>query len=370
MPAHPSAMPSRPTFPAQPWVTWGKALASQVIVWHHLLIYGPLAPAAQTAWPAATDFVQEYGRLAVQVFLTVGGFLAARSLWPAPDAPRVSARDWAERVLARYLRLAPMLLLALAAAIAAAALARAWMQDADTPAAPTLTQVLAHALLLQDIVGQPALSAGVWYVSIDLQLFALLAALAALAHALLRPALPATVRAAAGALLLIAGVAASLVYFNRHSNGDIWAPYFLGAYGLGALAAWGQRGARRLPATALLAALIALALLIDWRWRIALAGLTALILLWQPWAAALTRSRLAALMTWLASISYAVFLLHYPVSLTVNAAVMRATPATPLWRLAGLLATWLLTLACGWLAWRALEARPARTRRGAALMRG
>ncbi|MFT4194511.1 acyltransferase family protein, partial [Ottowia sp.] len=264
-----------------------------------------------------------------------------------------------------YLRLLPMLLLALAAAVAAAALARAWMPDADTPAAPTPAQLLAHVLLLQDIVGEPALSAGVWYVAIDLQLFALLAALAALAHAV-----PAALRAPAGALAVLAGTAASLAWFNLQPDADMWAPYFLGAYGLGVLAAWGQGSPRRGGATALLAALTALALLIDWRERIAVAGVTALLLLWQPGAAALARSRLAAPMAWLAAVSYGVFLLHYPLSLAVNAAVMHATPATPAWRLAGLVATWLLSLVCGGLAWRWLEAGGSRAPRGAALARG
>jgi len=364
-------MPSvRASSCTQPWVTWSKAIASQVIVWHHLLSYGPLAPTMASAWPSAIGFMQQYGRLAVQVFLVVGGFLAARSLWPAPEAPRLAARDWAARVLARYLRLVPMLLLALVVAVAAAALARVWMQDADTPAAPTFPQLLAHVLLLQDIVDAPALSTGVWYVAIDLQLFALLAALAALARALARPALPEGVRVAAGALPMIAGVVASLAYFNLQADADMWAPYFLGAYGLGVLAAWGQRRPRRASATSLVLTLTALALLIEWRERIALAGLTALLLLWQPWAPALTRSRLSVPMTWLAAISYGVFLLHYPLSLAVNAAIVRAAPAEPGWHLFGLLATWLLSLGCGWLAWRWLEARPARAPQAMALASG
>jgi peptidoglycan/LPS O-acetylase OafA/YrhL len=334
-------------------------MASQVIVWHHLLIYGPLASSMQSRWLTVTAFLQQHGRLAVQVFLVTGGFLAARSLWPAPDAPRIAWRDWPVRVLARYLRLLPMLLLALAVAVAAAALARAWMTDPDTPAAPTLPQLLAHILLLQDIAGLPALSAGVWYVAIDWQLFTLLAALTALARVLIQGR-STTTRVAIGALPLAAGVALSLAWFNRQSAGDIWAPYFLGAYGLGVLAAWGQQNGRRLGTTALLTALTALALWIDWRERIALAGVTALILLWQPWAAALTRLRLHALMSWLAAISYAVFLLHYPLSLAVNTLVMRLTLATSGWRLSGLVAAWLLSLACGWLAWRWLEARPAK----------
>jgi len=346
---------------ALPWVTWGKALASQVIVWHHLLLYGPLATTLDADWPTATTFMYDYGRMAVQVFLVTGGFLAARSLWPAPDAPRIAWRDWPARVLARYLRLIPMLLLALGAGIAAAALARAWMMNADTPAAPTPAQLLAHLLLLQDVAGQPTLSVGIWYVAIDLQLFALLAALAALAHALARPT-SGRLCAAACALPLLAGVVLSLLWFNRQPEADVWGHYFLGAYGLGVLAAWGRNGARRRGAALLLALLVALALLIDWRERIALAGITALLLLWQPWAAALAHPRLLAPAAWLAAISYGVFLLHYPLSLTVSALVMRMTPATHGWQVAGLAATWLLSLLCGWLAWRGLEVRlvPAR----------
>jgi len=344
--------------PALPWVTWGKAIASQVIVWHHLLLYGPLSLALDADWPAATAFMYDYGRMAVQVFLVAGGFLAARSLWPTPGAPRIGWRQWPARVLARYLRLLPMLLLALVAAVAAAALARAWMADPHTPAAPTFTQLLAHVLLLQDITGQPDLSAGIWYVAIDLQLFALLALLAALA----RSALCAGARALACALPLAAGVLLSLVWFNRLPEADMWGPYFLGAYGLGVLAAWGRHGGRRGGATLLIALLVTLALLIDWRERIALAGAAALLLLWQPWAAALARGRLYAIAGWLAAISYGVFLLHYPVSLTVSTFVMRLTPATHGWQVAGLVVTWLLSLPCGWLAWRWLEQRPHRVR--------
>jgi len=356
-------MASNPTDRTLPWVTLGKAVASQVIVWHHLLLYGPLAAALDADWLAATTLVYDYGRMAVQVFLVAGGFLAARSLWPTPGAPRIAWRDWPDRVLGRYLRLLPMLLLALAAAIAAAALARAWMADADTPAAPTLAQLLAHVLLLQDITGQPALSAGIWYVAIDLQLFALLAALAALAHGLARPT-SGRLCAAVCALPLLAGVVLSLLWFNRQPAADAWGHYFLGAYGLGVLAAWGRYGARRGGATLLLALLVALALLIDWRERIALAGITALLLLWQPWAAALARPRRwYALVSWLAAISYGVFLLHYPLSLTVSALVMRLTPATHGWQVAGLAATWLLSLLSGWLACRWLDQpRPAPVR--------
>lgn len=322
---------------------------------HHLLIYGPLAPSAEAAWPDLVGFVQQDGRLAVQVFLVIGGYLAARSLWPAPESPRVALRDWPARVLGRFRRLWPLWLLALAAALLAAAFARAWMADDDTPAAPTWSQLLAHLFMLQDIAEVPALSAGLWYVSIDLQLFAVLAALAALARVLAWRSATISVRAALGAALLIAAVAASLLRFNLQDDGDIWAPYFLGAYGMGVLAAWGSQRGQRAGAAALLTALSLLALLIEWRSRIALAGVTALVLLAAPGSAALARSRVNTLMTWLARISFAVFLLHYPLSLVVNTLVMRWAPGEPAAHIAALLATWLLSLGCGWLAWRWLE---------------
>jgi len=343
----------------QVWVSWGKALASQLIVWHHLLIYGPLAPAADVAWPDLADFLQQDARLAVQVFLVIGGYLAARSLWPTPGSARLTLHDWPARTLARYRRLLPMLLLALLAAVLAAAFARSGMSDPDTPAAPTWPQLLAHLLMLQDIVDQPALSAGIWYVAIDLQLFGLLAALAALAHGSTRRAQTGTTPAAIAVLLLVGTKLASVAWFNLEDDGDMWAPYFFGAYGLGVLAAWGARSGQRAGTTALLASLVLLALLLEWRSRLALAGLVAVLLLWQPWGAELARSRLDALMQWLARISYAVFLLHYPVSLAVSTVVMWAAPSTPAAHVAGLVLTWLLSLAAGWLATRWLEARPA-----------
>lgn len=277
----------------------------------------------------------------------------------------MTPRDWPARALARYRRLLPMLLLALLAALLAAAFARAGMSHADTPPAPTWWQLLAHVLMLQDVLDQPALSAGVWYVAIDLQLFALLAALAALAHGLSQHAQTSTARAGLAVLLLGTAMLASLALFNLDGDGDMWAPYFFGSYGLGVLVAWGARSGQRAGATALMAALLLLALLLEWRSRIALAGVAALLLLWQPAAAALARSQLNGLAQWLARISYAVFLLHYPVSLVVSTLVLRTASRNAGAHLAGLLLAWLASLAAGWLAWRWLEARPTTPRSAA-----
>ena len=57
-----------------------KTVASQLIVLHHLVAYGPLPVALRSVIPGTVDWLFEYGRMAVQVFLVMGGFLAARTL--------------------------------------------------------------------------------------------------------------------------------------------------------------------------------------------------------------------------------------------------------------------------------------------------
>ena len=81
-----------------------KVIAMQVIVLHHLSSYGPLAEAARVWFPDLILWLYDHGRVAVQVFLVTGGYLAARVLSPhgEPFRGRLLAT-----VFNRYLRLAP-----------------------------------------------------------------------------------------------------------------------------------------------------------------------------------------------------------------------------------------------------------------------
>ena len=58
---------------SEPWIDWGKAIAAQCIVWHHLVHYGPLAPRVAAAWPDLMDWLDGRALYAVQVFLVMGG---------------------------------------------------------------------------------------------------------------------------------------------------------------------------------------------------------------------------------------------------------------------------------------------------------
>lgn len=350
---------------AEPWVDWGKAIASQLIVWHHLVHYGPLAPRVSAWLPDAVEWLDTRALYAVQVFLVMGGYLAGRSLWPQPGQPRIGPADWAGRVARRWRRLMPLYLAALALAVLAAALARHLMEDEDTPDAPGIGQLLAHLLLAQDLLEQPALSAGLWYVAIDLQLYALLAAMAALV-AWAGGATTARWRGGLGAGLLLAAALASITGFNLQDGADVLAPYFFGSYALGVLAAWGRGAPSGAAGTRWGLAIVLLAgigLLLVWRDRLALAALCAGLLWWQPGRGAARPARRHAVVALLARISYAVFLVHYPVSLAVNALAVHLLPDGAGPAAVALAGTWLLSLATAWLLTRGLEpgavARPA-----------
>lgn len=337
-----------------------KGIACVLIVWHHLAFYGPMSDVVHTVVPGLTGWLYDYGRMAVQVFLVVGGFLAASSLAPEGSAAFTQP---GRLMLHRYRRLVPPYLVALAVCVLVAALVRPWFAHPSVPAAPTWVQVVAHVLLLQDVLGQEALSAGVWYVAIDFQLFAISVMIFAFAHKLQQrwPQVPA--RLGVGLMLMLG--AASLFFFNRHADLDVMALYFLGSYTLGMLAFWASRAASQAQRAQWLLAIALIggaALLLDFRGRIALALLVALGLVWLQTSAVARQWREPLWLSKLGQISYSVFLIHFPVCLLVNAVVSFFWPTQLMANALGLLAAFLLSLLAGAALYRSVESRqlPAR----------
>jgi len=326
-----------------------KTVASQIIVLHHLAFYGPMSDVAHELAPHLIDWLARHGRLAVQVFLVVGGYLAARSLF-AQNVFRTAPPF--QLVWRRYCRLALPLMAAVGLAVLCAALARTVLPLASTPAAPSLPQLLAHLLLLQDLLGFEALSAGVWYVAIDFQLYALLATLLWLSG---RAGI-AWRRQAAVALISLLAVA-SLFHFNRLAAWDAWALYFFGAYALGVLAFCARDSGRPVAWLALVAAVAAAALVLDFRSRIALALLVAVPLGLTFHSGRHLPPSLARLFARLGDISYSVFLVHYPVCLVVNAVFGRLAPNEPVANMLGMAMAWAASLGAGALFHRQVERR-------------
>lgn len=322
-----------------------KGGAAQLIVLHHLAFYGPMSDHARLILPSLVDWLYDHARIAVQVFLVIGGFLAAKSLSPG-GLPEIS--DPLQLIRRRYVKLAPPFLAAMLVAVAASAWAGNWMRHDSISPPPTLYQLGAHALLLHSVLDIESLSAGAWYVAIDFQLYALTTLLAWLSGRLAggqaRPwLLPG---------LVIAGVAASLLHFNRDADWDVWAPYFFGSYGLGALAWWASDPGRRPRALAwLLAAMLLLpgiALLLDFRSRIALAsGVACLLFLFGRYRPASFGGGMLGVIHYAGKISFSVFLVHFPVCLVVNAAFARFVPEQAHAQAFGMLVAWMASLLAG-----------------------
>lgn len=286
-----------------------KVLASHLIVLHHFTVYGPLAEALDLAAPKVTNFFFAYARMAVQVFLVIGGYLAAGTL--APHG--YFQRKWPWRSVAqRYVRLVLPFGVALLLVTACSAVARHWLQADFIPAAPSLFALLAHFALLFDVLGYESLSSGVWYVAIDFQLFAVMAML-----------LWAGGRAAQWLVAL--AMLGSLFFFNLHQTGDVWALYFFGSYGMGAFAWWAGHSRHAGKVLGLLAVAGAAALLWDFRLRIALALVLALGLGLARWHLGhdahqkpVRKSTALRVLRILSRSSYALFLTHFSIVLLAN----------------------------------------------------
>lgn len=343
-----------------------KAAACCLIVLHHLAFYGPMSDHAGHLLPGVFAWLSEYGRLAVQVFLVLGGWLAARAL--IQQGVPASAREGLQRIVRRYLRLAIPLWAALVVAVACNAMADHWIDHHSISLPPEVLQVLVHLLLLQDLTGHEALSAGIWYVAIDFQLHAMLIILAMWAGRTSHPL-------AWLAAMSVGLVGLSAWVINRDASWDSVAPYFWCSYGLGVLAALcvpepagssskgpdapvpfdAPRSAAHPAWLALATAVMLGSLVLEFRLRLLVAVATAAALV--AWTLSQRRPLgiSGPLVRSLSRISYAVFLIHFPVSLVVNAVWSQFLPASPMVQLLGVVTAFKLSILGGWVFHEAVE---------------
>jgi peptidoglycan/LPS O-acetylase OafA/YrhL len=333
-----------------PFVDALKAMACLSIVAHHLAAYGPMSQIAYPLFPALIDGIYEYGRMAVQVFFVVAGFLFAGK--HAPDGVLLVPHPL-QAIKRRYFRLVVPYLAALILAIACAAVARNWMVHASIPVTDGPFQLLAHALLLQDLLDQEVLSAGVWYVAIDFQLFVIAVIMLWLSRQIQHryPNLK------AGGRFLITGLTlASLFVFNRDKSLDETAFYFFGSFGLGILSYWISNTRHHHLWLVLLALVVIAALLVDFRLRIAVAGGVMLMLgLAKQHDALLENLPLPVFLISLGRISYSIFLVHFPLCLVVNATFFHFFPAHPVANAFGLILAFGVSIVGGALFFRWVE---------------
>ena len=347
-----------------------KAIGCLLIVLHHLSVYSPMFDRVLLLAPTQLAVLYNHGRLAVQAFLVVGGFLTAAQLLravPAQAQRLPSAFSVSALLGKRFLRLATPLMAALTFTVLVTALVRPWFPHSSLSAVPTWWSLLVHLFLLQDLLGVQALSAGIWYVSIDFQLFAIAVACVWLAGQLQRWQPQAKLR---GLMVLLWFVLAalSLLWWNRQVNMDIEGLYFFGSYGLGMLAYRVRLSRLTVKGWAIIFVLGLLAFWLEPRLRMGLAWVLALLL--AAWPQVTAVAPMHAVSLWLrraveqvAQQSYSIFLAHFAVSLVVSAIWFHAGWQTPWINLLGLCVSFTLSLVAGHALFRTVESRPATLRR-------
>ncbi|QKM64078.1 acyltransferase [Polynucleobacter tropicus] len=293
-----------------------KTFAALTIILHHFSSYGQIAEDARSALPGLMNWLFEYGRYAVQIFLVMGGYLAAQSLTRANDLK--NSRTVLKTIFNRYLRLFAPYVVALIITIACAWAARFWVHDEFVGESETLGQFLAHLFFLQGILGLDSISAGVWYVAIDWQLYAILAIMLSMFPGY-------------RSLMWILTVmcVTSLLFFNRSGEYENYFIYFIGAYGLGVLAqlckSYPDPTVNRVAR--ILFVLIGLAILASSLHQVWIRNILAYVvaiglILWGDWAYKDQKHarphRLVNAILWGSRRSYCAFLIHFSLVLLAN----------------------------------------------------
>ena len=319
-----------------------KGMACLLIVFHHLAFYGPMSDVANAVIPKTIDFFFDYARLAVAVFLCVGGFLAGLKL----SEPNFFVKHSVQQVIwQKYLRLVIPYLGAIALAIAASFVASRLMQHDSISAMPDVPQLLSHLFFLQNILGFESLSAGLWYVAIDFQLFAVCAILVFLVEKLSPASWSYKSTRLISLIIFSALTIASVTFFNQHEAYDVWFVYFFAYYGLGLLTAFLVRNqSHRVLILAVVAVTIFSLYYQDFRERLLLALLMA-FLLFSSYESNWSKSKL-----WnnplrkIGEMSYSIFLVHFPVSLVVSGVWVQLYPSDPWMNVLGMGLSALLSL--------------------------
>jgi len=271
-----------------------------VLAYHlwHQPVYSALAPVT----PAPLVWLGTHGRLGVQVFFVLSGFVIAHSL----SDYALGARSTLLFIARRQVRLDPCYWAALALATGNILLSR-WLNSNDL-ALPSAKTYLLHVLYLQHLTGTHNLLTPSWSLCIEVQLYLVFVVLL----------LATRTRFLATVAVFFLGVA-SLTVTLKGQTDDLNSIFITHWYmfGLGVLAYWMHQGSIRRGVVAA-AAILAIAVF-AWTGRL------------EPLVAALTTTALAlasrrgTLKTWLGSrlwqffgrISYPLYLIHVDVGFRI-----------------------------------------------------
>jgi len=290
------------------WLEAFKGIAACIIVGHHLSEYSPSSDLADQFAPNLMYGIYNYGLFVVHLFLVLGGFALAIAM---PDHP-LSWRKALSAFGARYVRLATPYVAMLVLLILASWSTLSVGMDPPLVDSFSWWQFLAHIFFLQDVLGYGNLSAGTWYLCIDLQFVGLFHLLQAILHTFGKITKRELLGPAAMSTILFPLGIVSLWYWSRVTENEIFVFYFLSSLVFGAIVGWTVQGRLIWLAFPLYSIAMATSLVEEFRPRVLVALISGLSI----YIAVRMGQKFPAppLLIWLGKISYSLFLIHYLVN--------------------------------------------------------
>lgn len=319
------------------------------ITCYHIHRYRPLEIPADHFLPNTVQFVVRHGWISVLVFWVIAGFVVAYSLRKTV----VSPASFGNFTLRRVLRLGIPYWTAILLVVAISSLTKSWVQGPPLVDGPISgPRLAANLAFLQDVLHLGNISAGTWFVCVDLQfglVFAVMLGIVQLLSRLLTRGEGDTNSIVLTLVFVPMGLA-SLFWFNVHPDDySAWVVYFFHMPLFGALAWWALEG--RIPRVVFWGFAAALAVGVVYRINLGLSytkPLDVAVILITGIVIYLV-GRLGHLGDWLSArplqylgrISYSLFLTHYATSWIVVSLGCHWTgknaPAAALWMVVAVL---------------------------------
>lgn len=220
-----------------------RGLAALAVCFHHIEMYAPWRDYGPEWLTDTARLIGKNGKLGVPVFFVISGFVIAYSVRRA----HINWRYIGNFALVRYLRLAPPYFVTIALVTAVNAMCLFVWNYPPATQLPSIWQLVAHALYLQNLLGLGNLSVGFWTLCIEFQFYLLFVMSLGVVQwcsrrgdgAAAEPSVSPPRLGHAALLVLFAPAAlSSLFFFSYDSRYEDWFVKFYCMFCLGALAWW------------------------------------------------------------------------------------------------------------------------------------
>lgn len=313
-----------------------RGVAAVFVAWHHLSLYAPQSDLADRVWLLFGFFLYNHALYAVAIFFVIGGLTTSFSR----SAPPRSWTEFLQTAFARYLRLAIPYLAMLACLLTVNAIAVSQGYELRLLDSFSWPQVISHLFFLQDLLGYGNLSAGTWYLCIDMQWLLLTLLIAFGVHKTTRN--DQRQQNLACFAILSLGIS-SAWWFSHRPEFEPTVLYFLSQLALGWLLGMCLQEKISEQLLLLYTLAISCSLFVYPRPQL-LVSLCAAMLIWFG-AKRFPHWKLPAPLQWLSNISYSLFLVHYLVHSVVLAMLNPWASQSPIQALLAMVIAFFVALA-------------------------